>query len=119
MGLPVRATPHPGPPPQGGGRVFVPSPPCGGGLGWGVDGWGNPVQVLWLLRATLPPPNPPRPPMNAAVHQLSRRTFLRGVGVSMALPWLESLKVWGDEAKGKASEAPVRLAVLFSGNGFH
>src|SRR5262249_43859344 len=44
---------------------------------------------------------------------------LRGVGVSMALPWLESLAVWGDEADRKASEAPVRLAVLFSGNGFH
>ncbi len=55
--------------------------------------------------------------MNASAHQFRRRTFLRGVGVSMALPWLESLAVWGDEAKGKASEAPVRLAVLFSGNG--
>ena len=30
-------------------------------------------------------------------HQFSRRTFLRGVGVTMALPWLESLTVWGDE----------------------
>src|SRR5438270_815403 len=28
---------------------------------------------------------------------LSRRTLLRGVGVSMALPWLESLPMWGDE----------------------
>jgi hypothetical protein len=39
----------------------------------------------------------------------------------MALPWLESLPVWGDEpaSNGAASEAPVRLAVLFSGNGFH
>ena len=39
----------------------------------------------------------------------------------MALPWMESLKVWGDETRGnqKASEAPVRLAVLFAGNGFH
>jgi len=38
----------------------------------------------------------------------------------MALPWLESFNVWGDEpARGKpASEAPVRLAVVFSGNGF-
>jgi hypothetical protein len=55
-------------------------------------------------------------------HQFARRTFLRGLGVSMALPWLESLPVWGDEpGKGTApgSEAPVRLAVLFSGNGFH
>jgi hypothetical protein len=54
-------------------------------------------------------------------HHFSRRTMLRGLGVTMALPWLESLPVWGDEpAKNqKASEAPVRLAVLFAGNGFH
>src|SRR3954468_1036827 len=54
-------------------------------------------------------------------HKFSRRTMLRGIGVSMALPWLESLNVWGDIAKGSAvaSEAPVRLAVLFAGNGFH
>ncbi len=51
---------------------------------------------------------------------VSRRTFLRGVGVSMALPWLESRAVWGDTPKpGKAPDAPTRLAVLFSGNGFH
>jgi hypothetical protein len=39
----------------------------------------------------------------------------------MALPWLESLNVWGDEGTRAApsSEAPVRMAVLFSGNGFH
>src|SRR5712671_2480264 len=54
-------------------------------------------------------------------HKFSRRTMLRGIGVSMALPWLESLNVWGDVAKGSpvASEAPIRLAVLFAGNGFH
>src|SRR3954466_7386922 len=54
-------------------------------------------------------------------HKLNRRTFLRGVGVTMALPWMESLTVWGDElpTTKPASEAPVRLAVLFSGNGFH
>ena len=54
-------------------------------------------------------------------HELSRRVFLRGIGVSMALPWMESLAVWGDEPRAAAasSEAPVRLAVLFSGNGFH
>lgn len=52
---------------------------------------------------------------------LSRRTFLRGMGVTMALPWLESLPVWGDEPRGsqQTGEAPVRLAVLFAGNGFH
>jgi hypothetical protein len=54
-------------------------------------------------------------------HQFSRRTFLRGMGVTMALPWLESLSVWGDAPKKDkpSSEAPVRFAVLFSGNGFH
>src|SRR3954464_14541580 len=56
-----------------------------------------------------------------STHRFSRRTMLRGLGVSMALPWLESLNVWGDVANGAtvASEAPVRLAVLFAGNGFH
>ena len=56
-----------------------------------------------------------------SIHQLSRRAFLRGVGVTMALPWMESLNVWGDEPSGSklSSEAPVRLAVLFAGNGFH
>lgn len=52
-------------------------------------------------------------------HQFSRRTFLRGVGVSMALPWLESMRVWGDEPASTSSEAPIRLCVTFSGNGFH
>src|SRR5258708_7553388 len=55
-------------------------------------------------------------------HQFSRRAFLRGIGVSMALPWMESFNVWGDTpptGTRPASEAPVRLAVLFSGNGFH
>ncbi len=39
----------------------------------------------------------------------------------MALPWMESLRVWGKEAGTTAAdgEAPVRMAVLFSGNGFH
>ncbi|MBS0260565.1 MAG: DUF1552 domain-containing protein [Planctomycetes bacterium] len=54
-------------------------------------------------------------------HQFSRRVFLRGLGVSMALPWMESVRVWGDESAPAvaSSTAPVRLAVLFSGNGFH
>src|SRR6266498_2008051 len=54
-------------------------------------------------------------------HRFSRRTFLRGVGVTMALPWMESFTVWGDDPPSTrpASEAPGRLAVLFAGNGFH
>jgi hypothetical protein len=54
-------------------------------------------------------------------HHFSRRAFLHGVGVTMALPWLESKNVWGDEGKTSepSSEAPLRLCVTFSGNGFH
>ena len=55
-------------------------------------------------------------------YQLSRRAVLRGLGASMALPWLESIPVWGDDqsaSTGSSSEAPVRMAVLFAGNGFH
>src|SRR6266498_723158 len=54
-------------------------------------------------------------------NRFSRRTMLRGLGVTMALPWIESLRIWGAEPRGngKAGDAPVRLAVLFAGNGFH
>jgi hypothetical protein len=53
--------------------------------------------------------------------QVSRRAMLRGIGVSMALPWMESLRVWGDEQSNAkpGSEAPTRMAVLFSGCGYH
>jgi hypothetical protein len=49
----------------------------------------------------------------------SRRTFLRGVGVTMSLPWLESLPVWGAAVEGAqaASDIPKRFAVQFMGNG--
>ena len=55
-----------------------------------------------------------------AIHHFSRRTMLRGLGVSMALPWMESSRVWGDETKSakEASTAPTRMAILFSGCGF-
>ncbi|QDU42009.1 hypothetical protein Mal52_04640 [Symmachiella dynata] len=56
-----------------------------------------------------------------ADHQFSRRTMLRGLGVTMALPWMESLSVWGDETPSitPASQAPTRMAILFSGCGYH
>lgn len=64
---------------------------------------------------------PHRLPFLMNLHRFSRRAFLRGTGVSMALPWMESVNVWGDEPRKNrpASEAPVRLCVTFSGNGFH
>jgi hypothetical protein len=55
-------------------------------------------------------------------HQLSRRRFLRGAGVVMALPWLESIPVWGAEpltAGGTPAAFPKRMAVLFMANGIN
>jgi hypothetical protein len=53
--------------------------------------------------------------------RISRRTFLRGVGVTMALPWLESVPSWGETttpAVGEPAAAfPKRLGILFWGNG--
>jgi len=55
-------------------------------------------------------------PLQRNSRELSRRRFLRGTGVVMALPWLESLPVWGAEPMAAAA-APRRLAFLFMGNG--
>ncbi len=59
----------------------------------------------------------PTPSVNP--NPFSRRQFLRGAGVVMALPWLESLPVWGAEPATRTSLPPVpkRLAVLFMANG--
>ena len=57
--------------------------------------------------------------MNEREFRLNRRMALRGVGVAMALPWLESLPVWGGDSPPGDSPAdcPRRLAALFMGNG--
>ncbi|MFM7317267.1 MAG: DUF1552 domain-containing protein, partial [bacterium] len=59
--------------------------------------------------------------------RLSRRTVLRGLGTSMALPWLEAMgpapqsqaAVINKVAKGFASEAPTRMAFFYVPNGVH
>jgi hypothetical protein len=50
---------------------------------------------------------------------LTRRSFLTGVGVTMGLPWLESLPFFGSQSStGTAADAPPkRFACLFMGNG--
>jgi hypothetical protein len=56
---------------------------------------------------------------NAAV--VSRRTFLRGAGVTMLLPWMESIPVWGATGAqaGRTPALPKRLAVVFMANGIN
>lgn len=45
--------------------------------------------------------------------RVSRRVLLRGAGVAMALPWLESLSVWGAERDSSEPVCPKRFAVQF------
>ena len=55
-------------------------------------------------------------------HNFSRRMLLlRGTGVTMALPWLESIPVWGLEPSADAASGPFpkRFAVLFMACGVH
>ena len=47
--------------------------------------------------------------------RISRRTILQGAGAAMALPWLESIPVWGTEISvaGETPITPKRFAALF------
>ena len=52
---------------------------------------------------------------------VTRRAFLRGTGVVLALPWLESLPIRGEESGKRVSPAsakpPVRFGCLYFSNG--
>ena len=53
---------------------------------------------------------------------LSRRTFLRGTGVALGLPWLEAMtptKLHAAGATAVSSKPPVRMAILYMPNGVH
>src|SRR5690242_7055923 len=64
---------------------------------------------------------------NAARRErISRRTILRGTGVAMALPWLESIKVWGADLPAASASAavaaaipPKRFGLLFMADGIN
>jgi hypothetical protein len=59
-------------------------------------------------------------PTNAS-NRVSRRAVLRGAGVVMALPWLESAPAWGAPAAAgqEAPALPKRFVVQFMGNGIN
>ncbi len=52
-----------------------------------------------------------------STNRISRRTVLRGAGVTMALPWLESLSAFG--ATTAPNAFPKRFAALFMGCGIN
>src|SRR5687767_12862505 len=54
--------------------------------------------------------------------RITRRRMLQGVGVSLALPWLESLQsaaAWGAVSDANPASRPVRMAFLTVPNGIH
>lgn len=55
--------------------------------------------------------------MNAAERYANRRTFLRGAGVAMGLPWLEALAPRVSRGESRDGQPPVRLAFIFFPNG--
>ena len=65
--------------------------------------------------------SPPQRSFRKNLPCISRRTFLQGVGVTMALPWLESLPGLSTASAAGAESGvaalPKRFAVLFMGNG--
>jgi hypothetical protein len=55
-----------------------------------------------------------------SIRHTTRRHFLRGMGVALALPWLESLPLgaWAARpARAAANTPPVRLGIVFFSNG--
>ncbi len=62
--------------------------------------------------------NPETKTMNPRVQKIGRRTVLKGIGVTMALPWFEAIPlVGGESAAGSDVSPPQRFAALFMGNG--
>jgi len=60
--------------------------------------------------------------LNSSMQSISRRSFLRGAGVALALPWMESIPSFGLEtsrglSKAVSMKAPVRFGCLFFSNG--
>jgi hypothetical protein len=49
--------------------------------------------------------------------KISRRTLLRGAGVSLGLPWLEAMMPYSARAQSRAPRNPVRMAMLYMPNG--
>lgn len=50
----------------------------------------------------------------------NRRAWLRGAGVLIGLPWLESINVWGDDHSAPSAQPfPLRFAALFMACGVH
>ena len=50
-------------------------------------------------------------------NSLSRRVLLKGLGLSVSLPWLEAAHLWGGEFTKPSTRSPQRFACMFIGDG--
>jgi hypothetical protein len=57
--------------------------------------------------------------MKSTGFPISRRTMLRGVGATLAVPWLEAMLPRRALAAASNAKPPVRMAVLYMPNGVH
>lgn len=57
--------------------------------------------------------------MKSCGFPISRRTMLRGIGATLALPWLEAMLPRRTMAASAAAKPPMRMAVLYMPNGVH
>ncbi|MGE0606178.1 MAG: DUF1552 domain-containing protein [Pirellulales bacterium] len=48
---------------------------------------------------------------------VSRRVLLKGLGLSVSLPWLEAAHLWGGDFTPAARQTPQRFACMFIGDG--
>lgn len=53
------------------------------------------------------------------MQKISRRVILRGLGATVALPWLESARLLADDREAADGAPPKRFAFLFFGDGIH
>ena len=51
--------------------------------------------------------------------RVARRVVLNALGASVALPWLESARLFGVETAETAKALPKRFAFMFFGDGIH
>ena len=49
--------------------------------------------------------------------KVSRRVLLKGLGLSVSLPWLEAAHLWGGEFAPASARPPQRFACMFIGDG--
>lgn len=70
----------------------------------------------------MPSQNPSASKSGTTPDRFHRRVWLHGAGVLIGLPWLESIRVWGDETPATSEAAqpyPLRFGVMFMGCGVH